>query len=63
MKTKGFIKYSTPTTRVDLIIIITSFVLSVIIFTKFDVNNGPAYSTGIGFFMMFLIKYIKFNKE
>lgn len=63
VKIKGFLKYKTPTTKLDLIIIISSFALSGMIFTKFDVNNAYIFSSGIGFLVMLLIKYIKFSKE
>ncbi len=63
VKIKGFLKYKTPTTKLDFIIIISSFILSVIIFINLDLNNAPVYSTGIGFFVMLLIKYIKYSKE
>lgn len=63
VKIKEFLKYKTPTTKLDFIIIISSFILSVIVFSKLDLNNAPVYSTGIGFFVMLLIKYMKYSKE
>ena len=62
MKLKGFLKYRTPTTLLDLIIIIFSFVISGFVLTKLDVNDAQIFSTGIAFVMMIVIKYIKFSK-
>lgn len=62
MKLKGFLKYRTPTTLLDLIIIIFSFVISGFVLTKLDVNDALIFSTGIAFVMMIVIKYIKFSK-
>ncbi|OJV64939.1 MAG: hypothetical protein BGO41_15230 [Clostridiales bacterium 38-18] len=61
MKLKGFLKYRTPTTLLDLIIIIFSFVISGFVLTKLDVNDAQIFSTGIAFVMMIVIKYIKYS--
>ncbi len=61
MKLKEFLKYRTPTTLLDLIIIIFSFVISGFVLTKLDVNDAQIFSTGIAFVMMIVIKYIKYS--
>lgn len=63
MKIKGFLKYKTATKLIDFIIVISSFVISGILFTKLDMSEAPVYSIGVGFSVMLLIKYIKFNNE
>ena len=63
MRLKGFLKFSTPTTLLDLIIIIFCFVISGFVLTKLDVNDAPIFSTGIAFIMMIVIKYLKFSKS
>ena len=63
MKIKGFLKFSTPTTFLDYIIILSSFVISGIIMANLDVNYEIMISTWVAFFVMIIIKYFKFIRN
>lgn len=63
MKIKGFLKFSTPTTLLDYIIILSSFVISGIIMANLDVNYEIMISTWVAFFVMIIIKYFKFIRN
>ncbi|MBF4691503.1 hypothetical protein ISU02_00155 [Fusibacter sp. Q10-2] len=63
MKIKEFLQYSAATTKLDFLIIISSFIVSGIIFTILKNQNAVIYSLSIAFAMMILLKLMKFKKN